>query len=100
MEYYEISSGSTIITLNQSYLKTFSNGTYNFRAEFTDGYADLTLVVDVLGNKNKDSDKNDNPNDRTVKTGDDTPIGMLFGLIALAGIGLIVIAFRRKNIRN
>ena len=42
---YTVTAGSTIITLNESYLRTFANGTYIFRAEFTDGYADMTLIV-------------------------------------------------------
>jgi uncharacterized protein YjdB len=46
---YTVTEGSTVITLHESYLKTLANGPYAFRAEFTDGYADLTLTVDVGG---------------------------------------------------
>ena len=42
---YTAQSGSTIITLLDSYLKTLSNGTHTFRAVFDDGYANLTLVI-------------------------------------------------------
>ena len=42
---YTVTAGSTIITLNESYLRNFANGTYNFRAEFTDGFANLRLIV-------------------------------------------------------
>jgi hypothetical protein len=42
---FEVTSGSTIITLKESYLKTLVDGAYAFRAEFTDGYADLSLTV-------------------------------------------------------
>jgi len=43
--FYTAQSGSTIITLLDSYLKTLSNGTHIFRAVFDDGYANLTLVI-------------------------------------------------------
>ncbi len=46
----EADGSNTIITLKESYLKTFANGIYNFRAEFTDGYADLTITVARISN--------------------------------------------------
>jgi len=43
---YTVTAGSTIITLNEEYLKTLADGTYNFRAEFSNNdYAILRLVV-------------------------------------------------------
>jgi len=43
---YTVTTGSTIITLKEGYLRSLADGTYRFRAEFTnDRYADLTLVV-------------------------------------------------------
>ncbi|MFP3156147.1 leucine-rich repeat domain-containing protein [Lachnospiraceae bacterium ZAX-1] len=45
---YEITSGSTIITLNEVYMKTLANGTYAFIAEFSDGNSEeIELIVDV-----------------------------------------------------
>lgn len=44
---YTAASGSTVITLNETYLKTLSNGAYAVTAEFTDGTAATTLTVDV-----------------------------------------------------
>jgi LPXTG-motif cell wall-anchored protein len=44
---YTVANGSTVITLNESYLKTLANGNYTFRVHFTDGYADLNLTVAV-----------------------------------------------------
>jgi len=43
--HYTVTAGSTIITLNESYIATLPDGTYVFRAEFTDGHADLNLIV-------------------------------------------------------
>ena len=45
---YTVTSGSTIITFKESYLKALSAGTHTFRVEFTDGYADLMLTVQTL----------------------------------------------------
>jgi len=42
---YTVTAGSTIITLNEAYLRNFANGTYTFRAEFEDGFSNLTLIV-------------------------------------------------------
>jgi uncharacterized membrane protein YgcG len=47
---YTISSGSTIITLHEAFLKTLAPGSYDFYAEFTDGSAGpLTLTVKASG---------------------------------------------------
>jgi len=42
---YTVTAGSTLITLTEDYIKTLVDGTYTFRAEFTDGYSDLRLIV-------------------------------------------------------
>jgi len=44
---YSLTSGSTIITLTTSYCQSFPNGTYHMIAEYTDGFAPLTLIVDI-----------------------------------------------------
>ena len=46
---YTVSGGSTVVTLSESYLRTLPAGSYTFRANFTDGYADLVLRVDAPG---------------------------------------------------
>lgn len=42
-----VTEGSTVITLQEAYLKTLANGTYVVSAEFTDGIATTTLTVNV-----------------------------------------------------
>ncbi|MCL2863553.1 MAG: InlB B-repeat-containing protein [Methanimicrococcus sp.] len=37
--------GNIVITLKESFDQTFDAGTYTFRAQFTDGYADLVMTV-------------------------------------------------------
>jgi len=43
--HYTVTAGSTVITFNEAYLRTLDDGTYTYRAEFTNGHADLTLIV-------------------------------------------------------
>ncbi len=45
--HYTITSGSTIITLTEDYLCTLNNGEHLYRAVFSDGFADLQLIVNV-----------------------------------------------------
>jgi len=42
---YSVDVGSTKITLKESYIKTFGNGTYHIVAEFEDGVATITVTV-------------------------------------------------------
>jgi hypothetical protein len=45
---YTVAEGSTVITLKESYLKTFANGTYWFTAMFTDAKSEpIKLVINV-----------------------------------------------------
>ena len=44
---YTTAEGSTVITLNESYVKTLAAGTHAFRAEFTNGYADFTVTIEA-----------------------------------------------------
>jgi len=60
---YTVTAGSTIITLHENYLKTLANGTYTFRAGFTDGFAEINLTVNVTVNASTTTPK-------SPKTGD------------------------------
>jgi hypothetical protein len=45
---YVVTSGSTVITLNENYLKTLANGTYNVEVEFVSGAkVSVPLTIDV-----------------------------------------------------
>jgi hypothetical protein len=51
---YEVTSGSTVITLNEAYLKTLANGTYDVEVEFVSGArVNSPLTVDVKSNPSK-----------------------------------------------
>ncbi len=83
---YTVTEGSTIITLREGYLKTLKNGTYIFRAEFTGGYADLTLSVNVK-------------HDSIPKTGDSGNALLWLIASALPAIGLIALLWRKRRAR-
>jgi len=42
---YTVASGSTVITLTEDYIKTLPAGTHTFRGEWTDGVADMRLIL-------------------------------------------------------
>gem|GEM_PF-5725725 len=48
-EHYEVTEGSTIITLAESYLRTLPDDVHAFHAEFEAGYANLPLTVARTG---------------------------------------------------
>ncbi|MDR2599333.1 MAG: hypothetical protein LBC73_03555 [Oscillospiraceae bacterium] len=76
---YSAKSGSTIITLYESYIETFDYGEYTFRAEFNDGFAYLTLII----------------YEEVPQTGD-VSILLWLVLIIISGIG-VVVALRYKE---
>ena len=100
---YMNTKGSTIITLNESYLKTFANGTYAFRAEFTDGYADLSLVVNVQSNETATPTPTamTDATRGSVRTGDDTNLSIWIALVLIAGVSIFgMVMYRRKKARD
>jgi len=79
---YELVSGSTKLTLKNSYLNTLSAGTYTIKFVYNDGSVDATLTI---ANANS-SDTTNNP-----QTGDNVMfyISMLgLSIIGLAGAGI------------
>ena len=92
---YSVGEGSTIITLFESYLLTHSDGTHNFRAVFTDGYADFILTVNAQSTAQLASSQNGVP-----QTGDSNAIWpIILLLIVVVGFGALFIA-RRKLIKH
>jgi hypothetical protein len=87
--------GSTVITLTEAYLKTLANGAYTYRAEFTYGYADLNLVVNVQSNLG--------PNPKPIPaTGDDAGRLLAVGSLTLllSGLLLAIQARQRRRQKN
>jgi hypothetical protein len=79
---YKVKGGSTIITLSESYLNTLDDGEYTFVANFEDGFANLSLVIDT----GDDDDVDSNPK-----------AGVALAIIpTLFAAGAVVVTRRRK----
>lgn len=70
---YNKTSGSTVITLLESYVKTLANGSYTFRAEFEHGYSDFSVVVAVGAPQPPPADTTQTPTDTPQTPADQTP---------------------------
>jgi hypothetical protein len=88
---YTVTEGSTVITLNENYLKTLANGTHTFRAEFTNGYADLTLTVKAEDNTIAAATTG------VPRTGDESDLSIWIALCVAAGVGIAGIPLWRKR---
>ena len=83
---YTVKSGSTIITLKNSYLNTLSAGTHTFEIVWTDGSANTTFTVEAVVEDDESV---------ILDTGDNTPIGLC--LMLLIGSGLTAVGFWKKK---
>jgi hypothetical protein len=78
---YTITEGSTVVTINEAYLKTLSNGNHNFVAEFAGGYtAALALSVNAPASSGGSAD------DGVVKGGIALAIAPTFAAAAVAAV--------------
>lgn len=81
---YTLTSGSTIVTLKNDYLKTLKSGTYNLKVEYSDGgTASVAFTVPTL---------NPETGDQIMKT---VSIGVV-SLVAL--VGIVIFLKKKKNI--
>ena len=95
---YTVTSGSTIVTLSNSYLKTLADGDHNITIYSVDGSCNASFAV---ANSNAATTTDDNNTDSTnastsPKTGDYNLV-MLYTLIAALAFGGIVTATRKKE---
>jgi uncharacterized repeat protein (TIGR02543 family) len=108
---YTVTSGSTVITLHEDYLKTLSTGSHDFYAEFSDGSAGpLTLTVTdtppaptpPAPPDNGGGTNNGNGGSVAPYTGDDAVLLVsLAALLLAAGTALLVrVAFVRRRRRR
>lgn len=86
-KWYEIKSGSTIVTLKQEYLSTLSPGTHTYCVQYTDGSVETTFTIKE--NASAPAKKNEKQT-KTVKTGDTAPTTLLIGLMLFAICGAAV----------
>ena len=85
-EQFTAESGSTIVTLNASYLETLSVGRHTLRISFDDGYAGTTFTIAAPGGAAG-----------VPETGDGAEPLLLFGVALMAGAGLAVLRRKRRH---
>lgn len=100
---YTAKSGSTIITFTKEYIASLLAGSHTVRVNFTDGYAETKLTVKKASetptteaSTTAASTAATNTTQKAPKTGDTMPVGMLGGIMMLAGIGAVVTMKKRK----
>lgn len=68
---YTVESGSTIVTVKESYLKNLAVGDYNVIFVYTDGEATASLKVAEVKTEETDNDENKNENNNTNNSTND-----------------------------
>lgn len=116
---YVVTSGSVVITLNEAYLKTLDNGSYNVEVEFASGAkvsTILTVAVPQILQPPVDPSKPILPeaptskpstkptvsggataSGNTVNTGDNTNLMSLYAILGTSLLGLLAIVKRKKE---
>ena len=82
-KYYDAKSGSTVITLKQSYLKKLSDGKHTITVLYTDG--ETTGTFQILAQSTSPA------------TGDDSNIMLWTGLLCVSTLTLVVLLADRKR---
>ena len=85
-KYYDVSEGSTVVTLNKAFLSTLANGEHSLSVVATDGHADTTFTITGQGSGNNTS----------AKTGD-TALPLLPAGLAFMGAVAAAYALRRSK---
>jgi hypothetical protein len=99
---YTLTEGSTIITLKESYLKTYANGTHEFVAEFSDGgTAAVSLTVNApAAAANAAVTNAETTAGAAPRTGDDAALAVWFAMVGLSLLGIgshWILGLRRKR---
>ena len=101
---YVITSGSTIVTLKQSYLNQLSVGTHTMKTVFTDGgvaYSTITIIEEDADKNNLDKgdtnlENNTNITSTTPKTGDTILTFVTMFIISVLGI-VITLKYKKSQ---
>ena len=98
--HYTHASGSVVITLLPAYLSTLGNGSYPVVVNFAGGgTATTTLTVALSGAITPAGTTGSSGATGNPKTADNTPLGLLITLMAVAGVG-VTLGIRRRFIKN
>ena len=82
---YTVKSGSTIITLKASYLKTLSAGKHTITVKYSDGQAQGTFYVTLTGDGT------------TPPTGDNSQIVLWIGLMTVSALAVVVLLIEQRK---
>jgi LPXTG-motif cell wall-anchored protein len=92
---YTVTSGSTIITFKEDYLKTLPEGTHTFTVIFKDGQAEVPITISASasegGGKTTGGDNN------LPKTGDTTSLALMTSAVLLVLLGVCLLGLRRTT---
>ncbi|MFV0395895.1 MAG: toxin Cry1Ac domain D-VI-related protein [Coprobacillaceae bacterium] len=98
---YVVISGSTVITLNEAYLKTLANGIYNVEIEFISGARiSSPLTEDLLSAQtttNPSVEAGSVTTGSVQTTGDTTDLAALYTTLGVSILGLIVVIKKSKE---
>ncbi|MFV0393529.1 MAG: toxin Cry1Ac domain D-VI-related protein [Coprobacillaceae bacterium] len=106
---YVVTNGSTVITLNEDYLKTLANGIYDVDIEFTSGAkVRATLLVNVESSTPLKAPTISKPTTgtastlggTTVNTSDITNITIPMALLALSLFTILVITIKKPTLNR
>lgn len=116
-EHYEVSAGSTVVTLKAVYLNTLAAGSHSLEIVWTDGSAGTTFTVEEKNSGSTDHTVADNnaaagentginpantvpdgvgTKDNEPKTGDSISVEGVLAILAVSGGVMILIGVRRK----
>ncbi len=103
---YSSKSGSTIITLNDEYLKTLSVGEHTLKVAFSDGNEAITKFEikekqEIVNTENNQKDDNaevkQENNTQNPKTGDNVIVYFVLFAISILGIVTLIIRNNKKS---
>lgn len=100
-QYYDVKSGSTIVTLKADYLKTLSLGKHTLTIVSNDGEAGTNFEIKATSNTNnevkKPSQNGDISKSEYPNTGDNSDLILLIALVLTSGVVAVKINFYRKK---
>ena len=105
---YVVTSGSTIITLKQSYLNKLSIGSHTMKTIFTDGrvaYSTITVIekdneTNNVDKENTNKENNNNLTSSNPKTGDNIVTFVAMFMVSVLGIAITVKYKKNKVARK
>ena len=105
---YVVTSGSTIITLKQSYLNKLSIGSHTMKTIFTDGgvaYSTITVMeedneTNNVDKENTNKENNNNLTSSNQKTGDNIVTFVAMFMVSVLGIAITVKYKKNKVARK